>query len=242
MHASSAHAAPPPSGRRGRLALILAAVLSAGIALYAVPPYLLPGVEPRIEIREDLAVHLPLLVVHAATGGIALLLGPLQFSGGVRRRHPGVHRLIGRAYLLVGVLPSALTGILVAALSLAGPLAMAAFIVLDILWLHSARRAYSAARERDFAAHERWMLRNMAFTFAAVTLRACLGLYIAAQLPLLQSAYGGEFERLFAVAYTAAAVSSVAFNWLFIEIYLRRKGSHGNVAVVKRTPEVEAPM
>lgn len=233
---------PAPPRRRGRLAVTLVAVLSAGIALYAVPSYLLPGVEPRIEIREDLPVHLPFLIAHAATGGIALLLGPLQFSGVIRRGHPEVHRLLGRAYLLAGVLPSALTGIVVAVLTLAGPVAMAAFIALDILWLHSAHRAYGAARERDFAAHERWMLRNMAFTFAAVTLRACLGLYIAAQLPLLQSVYGGEFERLFAVAYTAAAVSSVAFNWSFIEIYLRRKRPHGRAAVVKRPPEAEAPM
>lgn len=224
MVALAAPTEPAPPRRRGRIAVAAVTVLSIGIALYAVPAYLVPGgVESRIEIRDDLAVHLPFLIVHAATGGIALLLGPFQFFGRLRRRHPRVHRGIGRAYLLGGVLPSALSGLVVAALTLAGPIAMTAFVVLDVVWLHSAYRAYRAVRERDFAAHERWMLRNMAFTFAAVTLRVCLGLFIAVQLPLLRSVHGGEFERLFAVAYTAAAVSSVAFNWLFIEIYLRRK-------------------
>jgi len=35
------------------------------------------------------------------------------------------------------------------------------------------------------------MLRNLALTFAAVTFRGWLGLFIAVQLPLLDSVYGG---------------------------------------------------
>lgn len=56
----------------------------------------------------------------------------------------------------------------------------------------------------------------------AVMLRVYLGLFIAVQLPLLESAYSGDFEALFAVAYTGA----IALNLLFIEIYVRRKDSH----------------
>ena len=51
--------------------------------------------------------------------------------------------------------------------------------------------------------------------------------HLGAQLPLLEGVYGGDFEALFAVAYTAAIVASYVFNMLFIEIYLRRKGSRG---------------
>ncbi len=98
-------------------------------------------------------------------------------------------------------------------------------MVLDVYWFYSALRAYRSVRARDFAAHERWMQRNMAATFAAVTLRVYLGLFIAVQLPLLDSVYGGEFEPLFDVAYLASIVGSVALNILFIEIYLRRKHS-----------------
>ncbi|WP_051325821.1 DUF2306 domain-containing protein [Glycomyces tenuis] len=221
---------PAPARRRGRIAVAVVAALSVGIVLYAVPAYLVPGdVEPRVGVRDDVAIHLPFLIVHAATGGIALLLGPFQFFASIRRRHPKVHRIIGRTYLLGGVLPSSLTGIVVAALSVSGPIAVVTFITLDVVWFYSAYRAYKAVRARDFAEHERWMLRNMAFTFAAVTLRLYLGLFIGLQIPFLESAYGGEFESLFAVAYTAAAVSSVVFNWLFIEIHLRRKQA-GRVA------------
>lgn len=69
------------------------------------------------------------------------------------------------------------------------------------------------------------MLCSMAATFAAVMLRVYLGLFIAVQLPLLESAYGGDFDALFAVAYTGAIVGSIVLNLLIIEIYLRRKDS-----------------
>ncbi|WP_051392878.1 DUF2306 domain-containing protein [Glycomyces arizonensis] len=219
--------APPdrtPTRRRGRVALGVVTALSIGIVLYSLPAYLVPGdVNPRVDIRDDVAIHLPFLIVHATTAGLALLLGPFQFFAGIRRNHPKVHRVIGRTYLLGGILPGSLSGIVVAALTTSGPIAMVTFITLDIVWFYSAYRAYRAVRARDFAEHERWMLRNMAFTFAAVTLRIYLGLFIGVQMPLLETVYDGEFERLFAVAYTASAVGSFAFNWLFIEIYLRRK-------------------
>ncbi|GAB3219504.1 hypothetical protein GCM10027447_02540 [Glycomyces halotolerans] len=220
---------PPPTpsrARRGRIAVAVVALLSVGIALFAVPVYVVPGyIEPRIPYREDVAFHLPLIAFHAATGGLALILGPFQFFRAIRRRHPRVHRAVGRTYLLAGVLPSSLSGIVVAFMTVAGPIAMVTFVTLDVVWFYSAFRAYRAARERDFVQHERWMMRNMALTFAAVTLRIYLGLFIGVQLPLLETVYDGRFESLFAVAYTAAAVSSFVFNWLFIEVYLRRKAT-----------------
>ncbi|HEX2143722.1 MAG TPA: DUF2306 domain-containing protein [Glycomyces sp.] len=214
-----------PSRRRGRITVTVVAVLSVAILLYSVPAYLVPDPSPRIELRENVPFHLPFLVAHAATAGLALLIGPFQFFGSIRRRHPRVHRILGRVYLLGGVLPGSLTGIVVAVLTTAGPIALVTFVALDVFWLYSAVRAYRAVRSRDFAAHERWMLRNMAATFAAVTLRIYLGLFIAVQVPLLDSVYNGEFEALFAVAYTAAIVASVALNLLFMEIYLRRKAT-----------------
>ncbi|GAB3992334.1 hypothetical protein GCM10029992_01020 [Glycomyces albus] len=75
------------------------------------------------------------------------------------------------------------------------------------------------------------MLRNMALTFAAVTLRIYLGLFIGVQVPLLDSVYGGDFDALFSVAYTASIVGSIVFNWLFIEMYLRRRRNRPRLSV-----------
>lgn len=226
---SATLATPKPPGtrrnRRGRIVVVVVAVASVAIVLTAVPTYLVPGMEPRVGIREDVPVHLPFLVVHAAAGGIALLVGPFQFFGSIRRKYPKTHRVLGRVYLLGGIVPGALTGIVVGVLTTAGPIAMVSFVVLDVVWFYTAARAYRAVRARDFAAHERWMLRSMAATFAAVMLRVYLGLFIAVQLPLLEGFYGGDFEALFSVAYTAAIVGSIVLNLLFMEIYLRRKES-----------------
>jgi uncharacterized membrane protein len=213
----------PASRRRGRIAVTVVAVLSVAIALYAVPVYLIPGSESRVGIREDVPFHLPFLVVHAATAGIALLVGPFQFFGTIRRRRPRVHRTLGRVYLLAGVLPGSLTGIVVAVLTTAGPIAMAAFVFLDVYWFWTALRAYRSVRARDFTAHQRWMTRNMAATFAAVTLRVYLGLFIAVQIPLLEPVYGGEFGPLFDNAYLGAILGSVVLNLIFIEWHLRRR-------------------
>jgi uncharacterized membrane protein len=220
--------APEPNAakrrRRGRIAVVVVAIASVAIVLSALPPYL-AGMEPRVGIRENVPFHLPVLVAHAVAGGIALLVGPFQFFDSIRRRHPKVHRILGRVYLLGGILPGALTGIVVAVLTTAGPIALVFFVFLDGFWLYSAARAYRAVRARNFTAHERWMLRSMAATFAAVMLRVYLGLFIAVQLPLLEGFYGGDFDALFSVAYTASIVGSIVLNLLFIEIYLRRKGS-----------------
>jgi uncharacterized membrane protein len=209
--------------RRGRIAAAAVAILSVAIVLYAVPAYLVPDADSRIPIRDDVPFHLPFLVVHAATAGIALLVGPFQFFGSIRRKHPKLHRITGRVYLLAGVLPGCLSGIVVAVLTTAGPVPLAAFVLLDVFWFYTALRAYRAVRARDFAEHERWMLRNFAATFAAVTLRVYLGLFIALQLPLLDGFYGGDFEPLFDNAYTAAVVASIVLNLAFMEIHLRRK-------------------
>lgn len=223
---------PSNPKQRGRIAVAIVAVLSVAIVLYSLPAYLVPGsVDPKVGIRENVPFHLPVLIVHAATAGIALLVGPFQFFGSIRRRHPRIHRALGRTYLLAGILPGALSGMVVAVLTTAGPIAMTSFVILDIAWLYTAWRAYRAVRARDFAEHERWMLRNMALTFAAVTLRIYLGLFIGVQVPLLDTVYGGDFEALFAVAYNASIVGSIVFNWLFIEMYLRRRRNRSRISI-----------
>ncbi len=218
---------PSDGGRRKRrqAALVAVTVLSIGMLVTIVLPYLgFDSANSKVGLRADVPFHFPLLMVHILTGGVALLLGSLQFYAPIRRRAPRAHRLIGRIYLLAGVLPSGIAGLGVAALTTRGPLTAAAFALLSVFWLVSAAYGYTAVRRRDFAAHERWMRRNFAATFAAVTLRAWLGLLIFAQLPLLKPAYGGDFESLFQVAYVSAAWLSWVPNVVFIEWWIRTRG------------------
>src|SRR5581483_9959784 len=65
------------------------------------------------------------------------------------------------------------------------------FAVLACLWLATAALALRAALRRDFVAHRRWMVRNYALTFAAVTLRI--------ELPFMVAALGLPFLTAYAI-------------------------------------------
>jgi hypothetical protein len=61
-------------------------------------------------------------------------------------------------------------------------------VTLAWLWLSSAIRAYRAIRARNTADHQRWVTRNYALTFAAVTLRISLPLAAIVGVPF-ETAY-----------------------------------------------------
>ncbi|MEO3764362.1 DUF2306 domain-containing protein [Streptomyces sp. B8F3] len=104
-----------------------------------------------------------------------------------RRR---VHRALGRACLLAGVLPGALTGIPAALLS--GRTTTRVGLTLPAAgWLVTGWLAYRGARRRDFAGHRRRMMRHDALTFLAVTARAVVPLLLIAGAPFRDTGAGG---------------------------------------------------
>ncbi|RKS04857.1 putative membrane protein DUF2306 [Nocardiopsis sp. Huas11] len=109
-----------PGSRGFRVGLGVVSVLCLLTALPAVSAY--AGLDPddsRVGLREAVAFHYPLLIVHVATSTLALLALPLQFWPALRRS--GAHRVIGRVGLFAGVLPGAVSGLGVALLSTSGP-------------------------------------------------------------------------------------------------------------------------
>lgn len=211
----------PPRSRVGTVGLVVVTLLSLGVVGYAIVVY--GGFDPEATVvsLRDTSWHYALLMAHIATGAIALALGPFQFIGRLRARHPRIHRWIGRTYLFAGVFPSAIVGIPVAILSVEGPWASAGLLFGDIIWLATAIIAYRAARQRRYREHGMWMTWNFALTFSAVTFRIWLGLLIGAQVPLLQSVYGGDFDALFTVAYSATAWLAFLPNVLIVMVAQR---------------------
>lgn len=157
--------------RRVWLMLLVAVVASAVM----VAPYaLLDTGSSRLDVEGGL--HYGLLVAHVFTATVALVLGPLQFVPAIRARRPW-HRRIGRTYLLVGVLPAAVTAVPVALLS--GRVVTQVGLVIPALgWLVTAALAVRAIRRGDVAAHRAWMTRNYALTFLAVTARILVPLVL----------------------------------------------------------------
>lgn len=147
------------------------------------------------------------LHLHIAASGIALALGPFQFLRGVRTKAPWLHRWIGRVYVTACLL-GGLAGGAIAMFSSSGPIAGAGFLSLAAMWLLSTSLAFAAVLQRDFATHERWMIRSFALTLAAVTLRLYLPIGIALN--------NGEFT----LPYTIIAWACWVPNLIAAEIFL----------------------
>ncbi len=156
--------------------LITLFVLSLGVAGYALVVYgFFPlGALLHPEMRATYALYPAAIYAHIFGSAVALIIGPFQFWTRLRNERPQLHRWLGRCYLLVGVGIGGSAGLFMAFHAFGGLPARLGFGVLALLWLYTGYRAYRAIRARDIAAHRRWMVRNFALTFAAVTLRLYL--------------------------------------------------------------------
>lgn len=194
------------SGRTRKAAWIATTLLSVGVALVSYRYVLHVGPVPA-NIAANRFVR-PWIVLHAGGAATALLLGPLQLLPQIRRRRPALHRWLGRAYV-AGCAAGSLGGIILAAGTSAGPVAAAGFATLDLCWVVTTTLGTVAAVTGRHAAHRRWMIRSIALTLGAVTLR----LYV----PLSQL-LGIDFL----VAYRAISWLAWVPNALLAELHLRR--------------------
>jgi uncharacterized membrane protein len=182
--------------------------LSLGIVLVA-SRYL--TLDPEVFFPPQRAVYLSQttgIVSHIVGGMLALGLGPFQFLRGLRTKQPALHRWIGRFYLL-GILLGGTAGLYMATFAYTGPVAGFGFGALALLWLLTGALAYRSIRNGDVHTHRRWMIRNFALTFAAVTLRL--------QLPVLTTSFG------FDLGYMIVAWSAWVPNLLLVEWFLNRR-------------------
>jgi uncharacterized membrane protein len=200
-------------------------VSAVGITAFSVPPYLTGGTTvPGLDMT--IPGYYTSLVVHALPAGLALVIGPWQFVPVLRTRFPRVHRLAGRVYL-VSVVVAALAALYATTVTPSGLALQVAFYMLVVAWSYSAAKAYRAIRRREVQLHRIWMVRNYAFTFAAVTLR----LYQLIGLQFLGSVPSLEYDDI----YTASAWASLLGNVLVAEYFivqrtlapLARRGERG---------------
>jgi uncharacterized membrane protein len=181
-------------------------------------PYLsLNMANSRLDVRNG--VQYAVLVVHIFTAAVALVLGPVQFIPKIRA-HRRIHRTIGRVYLSVGVLLSALAAIPVALWS-GRLLTQIGLITAAVLWLVTGGLAYRAAHQRNLADHRAWMMRNYALTFLAVTSRVLVPLLLLVQIPFGRvgaGSIGSQAPSMVPLGQTLGWI----INLLAVEIMIRR--------------------
>lgn len=152
---------------------------------------------------------------HIILGGIALLIGWLQFNRKLRLRSPSMHRTIGKIYI-VSVFFSSMAGIGLGFFATGGLISSTGFIFLGIIWFSTTLSAYLKARNMQIDQHRRLMIYSYAACFAAVTLRIWL--------PLLNIIFVD-----FILAYSIVAWLCWVPNLLFAHLLVRKPGTIPNI-------------
>lgn len=104
--------------------------------------------------------------LHFLTGGVLLLLGPVQLIGAVRDRWPGFHRWSGRLYVLAAFLTGlGGLGFILAKGTIGGTPMNIGFGLYGLLVVLASVETFRHARARRLAVHRAWAIR----LFALVT-------------------------------------------------------------------------
>jgi len=185
----------------------LAALITIGVAGYGVFSglNLIPLTPPAIA---QAAINPVAMALHMLSGGMALAVASLQLllikiQGSVRW-----HRVLGWAYV-ASVLMSGFAAFALFGSSIGGLNADLGFSLLSAAWLFSTVRAIQHARNQNWRAHQRWMIRSFSLCFAAVTLRIYLGAFFALGVP---------FEQFYtALAWLCWVPNLVVVEWFLLK-------------------------
>ena len=201
--------------------------LAVAVGLYALT--YIDGDPGRLPagLRANLLAHPVAFLAHTTAAGLALLAAPLQVLPALRRRWPRVHRWTGRIYVTACLL-GGIAGLRIAFGTAYGPMAAAGFATLALAWLVTTTIGFQAARAGDVGRHRAWMLRSVALTFAAVTLRLQLWGAVAV---------GIDFD----IAYPAIAWLCWVPNLVAIDWWLRRRAAPRTVRRGRAPATIPSP-
>lgn len=192
--------------------------LALFIAGYSIVQYLLFDAQKAGFVQLKLMLNATLhsfwyivLYIHIVFGVLALVIGPFTLSSKLRVKNVKRHRLLGNIYM-VSILFGGLAGLYLALNATGGWVAQLGFALLSIGWLFTMLQALVHIKQRNIQGHQKWMLRNYALTFAAVTLRIWL--------PLFTVLFG--FNN-FQYSYASIAWLCWVPNLIVMEWYIQRK-------------------
>ena len=143
---------------------------------------------------------------HIILGGLALLIGWLQFSHKLRRKNIKLHRTIGKIYV-VSVLISGICGLFIALYATGGIISALGFFSLGVIWLSTTILGFKAIKKGNVELHEKFMVFSFAACFAAVTLRIWL--------PILTSIMG-EFIGAYRIVAWLCWVPNIVVAYFIV--------------------------
>ena len=167
---------------------------------FSLPPYFTGGTR----VPATFALHYPLLVGHVMFASVAMVCAVVQIWPGLRRRHPALHRRVGRVYVFTAI-PAAVCAMVVGAATPFGPILAVSNVLLASLWLWFTVNGYVAGRERRFASHRRHMVRSATLALSIISNRIWTPMLFIALHPLQDNVFHGERGGCFCGWWRASA-------------------------------------
>lgn len=176
------------------------AFLAIGVSLYFAIQYFWFGADKAEFVLNKwnemqlLDLWYVMLYIHIITAIVAISIGWLQFISKLRAKSNQIHTIIGKIYSGSIVL-SGLSGIYLSFYATGGLISSIGFFLLSMSWLYTLIQGIRAiAVNKDRIAHQKWMIRNYALTFAAVTLR----IYLPVSMLIFGTEHFNEYYRVIA--------------------------------------------
>ena len=167
-----------PTARLPRLKHLVFAVIAAMTAyvLYHNERFLLDAAHPIWDHYEPFKWW---LLLHGLAGACALILAPMQFVEGLRRRHTALHRTIGTIYVVSSFILAPL-GLYIQYLDedqgAARSFTIETMIQSSTLMITTGIGCYYALK-REFTYHRQWMIRSYAVALTFLEIRAIVGVF-----------------------------------------------------------------
>jgi uncharacterized membrane protein len=195
-------------------------VLLAGLAFFwflmwqIVFPYTSGKTDIDFLLSKQAYVHLNHYMgsfyLHIFSSLFVLAAGFTQFSKTVLSKYAGVHRWVGRGYVVCILFISGPGALVMSVYANGGLLTQVSFFILSVLWWFFTFQAYRAIRKGDVKLHTSMMWRSYALTLSAITLR-------------LMQFFLIRFTSLDAeTSYQWVAYPSWLVNWAVAEIIIWR--------------------
>lgn len=126
----------------------------------------------NVKHREILLTHYQIAFFsHAYTSILVMIAGIPQFSGYIQRNYKKLHRTLGKIYITILLFIAGPSGLVMGLYAMGGISTKISFTLLAILWISFTAIAWKKAKQKQWDAHRKFMLRSYALTLSAVSLR-----------------------------------------------------------------------
>jgi len=204
-----------------RVPYILLAIGSIGIGVYPILYFFVNRDFGLLGSKSDALladwVWNGMFYTHIGMGGLALLVGWIQFNKKIQRTRMELHRNFGKMYM-VAVLIGGITGLYIGYHATGGLSSQLGFIGLGLTWLYTTFRGYTSIRKKDMETHQKMMIYSYAACFAAVTLRIWL--------PLLSKSFGAFLPAYRIVAWLCWIPNIIVAYFIIQNITKSRISTH----------------